>query len=71
MKPHLDMNKIARGLGAERKGKVPATAATSARYSCWRTSRRGSAWRLAEDGQRTRAGRNGALCHCHFEHSSV
>jgi hypothetical protein len=25
MKPHLDMNKIARGLGAERKGKVPAT----------------------------------------------
>src|SRR6266702_3551301 len=25
MKPRLDMNKIARGLGAERKGKVPAT----------------------------------------------
>lgn len=25
MKPHLDMNKIARGLGAERKGKVSAT----------------------------------------------
>lgn len=24
MKPHLDMNKIARGLGAERKGKVSA-----------------------------------------------
>jgi hypothetical protein len=25
MKPHLDMNRIARGLGAERKGKVSAT----------------------------------------------
>ncbi len=25
MKPHLDMNKIARGLAAERKGKVSAT----------------------------------------------
>ena len=25
MKPHLDMNKIARGLGAERKGDVSAT----------------------------------------------
>ena len=25
MKPHLDMNKIARQLGAERKGKVSAT----------------------------------------------
>ena len=25
MKPHLDMNRIARGLGAERRGKVSAT----------------------------------------------
>jgi len=47
MKTQLNMDKIAKGLGAERQGKVAALAATSARCSFWLTSRPASACRPA------------------------
>jgi len=59
MKVRLDMDKIAKGLGARRRGKVAASG------SCWPISRVDSASHQAADGRRMPAGPSGALCHSH------
>ena len=59
MKTPLNVGKIARGLGSERRGKVVAGAAASARRSSWPTSKRASACRQAEGDQPTPVGPSG------------
>lgn len=63
MKVHLDMNNIARGLRAERKGKVVAVAATSGLCNSSPTSRHVCACLLAEAERRIRTGPNGGWFH--------
>jgi len=55
------MDKIARGLGAERRGKVSSSGATSARCRSWRRSRPASACRPAAAGRRTPPGARAEL----------
>ena len=59
MTKRLDLEKIARGLGAERRGKIDASGAILARYSFWPGSKLGSACLRVEAGPRIPVGPNG------------
>ena len=65
MKTQLDMDKIAKGLGAERRGKVKGRGGYFGQCSSWPTSRRGSACPREADDQLTPDGPSDGSCLSH------
>jgi hypothetical protein len=62
MKMQLDMDRIARGLGAERRGKIAARGGYFGAMQLWPTSRRASAYLRVEAGRQTPAGPSDGSC---------
>ncbi len=71
MKPHLGMNKIARGLRAERKDNVSAGGGYFGAMQLLADIETAFACRLAEGERRILTGPNDGLSRWHREHSSV